>query len=131
MGNQFWFKCVAAMAIAISMQSSTTAQIKSPETKGSLGINLREQLASDWSKAVITNTLESPYEVKAIQFSPDGQLLAVVGASQIAIWDLKQGQIQRILPGHYARSVNMEIAPTAIAFSPDSRFIATTSWSQG
>ncbi|MEM8717785.1 MAG: hypothetical protein AAGE84_00555 [Cyanobacteria bacterium P01_G01_bin.39] len=130
MSSQFWFRFVGAMAIAICLQSSTTAQIKSPERESS-GINLREQLASDWSNAVITNTLLSPHEVKAIQFSPDGQLLAVVGASQIAIWNLQQGQIQRILPGHHATEVNMEIAPTAIAFSPDSRFIATGSWSQG
>ncbi|MEM8675235.1 MAG: hypothetical protein AAGF83_15380 [Cyanobacteria bacterium P01_G01_bin.67] len=134
MSNRFLIKSVMSVAIALSIQSGMAAQPKpansSTSEQAALG-NLREQLASEWSDAVVTHNLESPFTTNEIEFSPDGQLLAVLGASQIAIWDLNQGKIQRILPGHHATEMDMEIAPTAIAISPDSRFLATGTWSQG
>ncbi|MEL6439196.1 MAG: hypothetical protein AAFQ80_08100 [Cyanobacteria bacterium J06621_8] len=113
-------------AIAFSWQSATLA-----ETNQAARESLREQLASEWSIAAIIHDLKAPFAIKGLKFSPDGQLLAVLGSSQIAIWQLNQGKILRILPGHQSRETNLEIAPTAIAFSPDSRFLATVTWSQG
>lgn len=126
--KRHYWQILIAIAIAINTASGTKAH-KSPQN-AARG-NLRERLTEEWSNAVQTDTLRSPTAISALQFSPDGQLLASLGTSQITIWNLNQGKIQRILPGHYASKISMEIAPTAIAFSPDSRFIATSSWSQG
>ena len=93
--------------------------------------NVRQRLSSPWSNAALTRSLESTTPINAVKFSPDGQLLASVGASQISIWQIERGEIQRVLPGHYASDIQLEIAPTAIAFSPDSRFLASSTWSQG
>ena len=119
--KKYW-KYLTAAAIALNLQSSVEAQIETSKSK---------QLASEWSSAVLLRTLESPTEVNAIEFSPNGQLLASVGASQTTIWNVEKEEIQRVLPGHYASDIGMEIAPTAIAFSPNSRFLATATWSQG
>ena len=120
-------KYFVAVAITLSLQSSIKARSK-PDTSFA---NLRQRLASEWENAVLTRSLESMTKIDAIEFSPDGQLLASVGASQITLWDVDSGEIQRVLPGHYASEIELEIAPTAIAFSANSRFIATSSWGQG
>ena len=122
-----YHQVISAIVLAISLHSPTQAQTNLDTSLS----NLKEQLASEWSDAVLTKSLKSATKINAIAFSPDGQLLASVGASQISIWDLNTGEIQRILPGHYAGEIKMNIAPTAIAFSPDSRFLATSTWSQG
>ena len=127
MDNQRYWQYFMAVAIALCWQSSIRAQLK---TETSLG-NIRERLSSEWSSAVLTRSLESATTIDGIKFSPDGQLLATVGGSQITLWDLNQGEVQRVLPGHSARDIGLEIAPTAIAFSPDSRFLASSTWSQG
>lgn len=113
---------LTAAAIALSLQRSVGAQSETEKIR---------PLTSEWSSAVSVGSLESPTEVNAIEFSPDGQLLASVGASQTIIWNIEKEEIQRVLPGHYASDIRMEISPTAIAFSPDSRFLATATWSQG
>ena len=122
-----YLKSFTAIAIVLSLQSSIEAQTK---TNSSLD-NIRERLASEWESAVLTRSLESATQINAIDFSPNGQLLASVGASQISIWNVDTKEVQRVLPGHYASEIKLEIAPTAIAFSPDSRFLATSTWSQG
>ena len=127
MNNGHYLKYLIAIAISLSLQLSIKAQTK---TDNSLG-DTRQQLTSAWENAVLTRSLESTTPVNAIKFSPDGQLLASVGASQITLWNMNTGEIQRVLPGHYASDIKLEIAPTAIAFSPDSRFLATSTWSQG
>ncbi len=127
MGNQRYWKYFTAVAIALCLQSSMRAQLK---TETSLG-NIRERLSSEWSSAVLSRSLQSATTINGIKFSPDGQLLATVGGSQITLWDLDQGEVQRVLPGHFASDTGLEIAPTAIAFSPDSRFLASSTWSQG
>ena len=116
-----------AIAIALSLQSLTKAQTK---TDASFS-NLRGRLSSEWENVVLTRSLESSTQINNLEFSPDGQLLASVGASQITIWDVDNGEIQRVLTGHSASEIELEMAPTAIAFSPDSSFIATSTWSQG
>lgn len=116
-----------AIAITLSFPLSIKAQSKTDQPLG----NIQHRLSSPWSNAVLNRSLESTTSINAIQFSPDGQLLASVGASQISIWQLERGEIQRVLPGHYASDIKMEIAPTAIAFSSDSTFLATATWSQG
>lgn len=121
-----YLKYFTAIAIALSLNSPVTAQ----STDTSLD-SVPGRLTSEWNEAVLTHSLESATKIGAIKFSPDGKLLASVGASQITLWNLDKGAIQRVLPGHYASDIGMDIAPTAIAFSPDSRFIATSTWSQG
>ncbi len=126
MNSERYLKYFTAIAIALSLQLSIKAQTK----HNSLG-NLRQQLSSAWENAVLVGSLESTTPVNALKFSPNGQLLASVGASQTTLWNMNTKAIQRILPGHYARDIGLEIAPTAIAFSPNSRFLATSTWSQG
>lgn len=128
--RHYFIKYLTAIAIALSLQSSITAQTTEESLRGTLG-DIREQLTSEWENAVLARSLESTTPVNAIKFSPNGQLLASVGASQITLWNVNNGEILRVLPGHYAEDIGLEIAPTAIAFSPDSRFLATATWSQG
>lgn len=129
MSNQGYWKFFISFAIALSCQSSMDAQVKT-DTSTSLS-SIREQLSSEWENASLTRSWESPTEVNSIKFSPDGQLLATVGTSQIMLWDVDKGEVQQVLPGHSATEMGLKIAPTAIAFSPDSRFLATSTWSQG
>ena len=124
--NQNYLKYFTAIAITFSLQSGIKAQSQTEKP-----LNIRQRLTSEWESAVSIGTLESATEINAIKFSPSGQLLASVGASQISIWDVNTGEIQRIFPGHYASDIKLEIAPTSIAFSPDSQYLASSSWSQG
>ncbi|MCC0179526.1 WD40 repeat domain-containing protein [Waterburya agarophytonicola K14] len=130
MGNRFYVKYLLAMAIALGQQSVIFAQVESRDSTDSIA-NLQNRLSSPWENAVLSHTLESITETNAIEFSPDGKILATVEASQILLWRTDLGEIQRILPTHHASKSALAIAPTAIAFSPDSRFLATTTWSQG
>jgi len=131
LNSRRYLKYFTAIAIALSLQPTITAQTQTEESsRESLG-DLREQLTSEWEQAVLTRSLESTTEISALKFSPNGQLLASVGASQITLWNISNGEIQRVFPGHYAQDIELEIAPTAIAFSPDSRYLATATWSQG
>lgn len=115
-----YLKYVGAAAIAIYLQSAIFA---SP-------LDFKNRISSPWESAVLTHTLDFPTKVNTIQFSPDGRILAGVGAKQIALWRVGEAEIERILP-NYAIKSGLKIAPTAIAFSPDSRFLATATWSQG
>jgi WD40 repeat protein len=126
LNSRRYLKYFTAIAIALSLPSSVLAQTQTNSDQ-----SLWQGLTSEWEKAVLTRSLESTTQVNGIKFSPDGQLLASVGASQITLWNVNNGEIQRVLPGHYAQDLKLEIAPTAIAFSPDSRYLATTTWSQG
>ena len=129
MSSQRYFNSVIAIAIAFCLQPEIFAQtIPEPNIATD---PIENRLYSPWESAVLSKTLESATAINSIQFSPDGQILASVGAGQVALWQVKHGEIQRILPGHYATELGLEIAPTAIAFSPDSRFLATATWSQG
>ena len=68
-------------------------------------------------------------DVSLIEFG-DG-VIASVEPDAIIIWRGASNAIDRVLPGHYASEIKMSVAPTAIAFSPDSQFLATATWSQG
>ncbi|MEL6496349.1 MAG: hypothetical protein AAFQ41_14685 [Cyanobacteria bacterium J06623_7] len=125
--NRNYCQYLVAIAIALSLQLAVRGQ-KQPETAVD---NIRERLSSPWENAVLSQSLASATAVNAIEFSPDGTILASVGASQITLWDVASGEIQRVLSGHYASDINLEIAPTAIAFSPDSQYLASSTWSQG
>jgi len=56
-----------------------------------------------------------------LEFSPDGQWLAIGGEDTFVLWDLAAGRVVRTMTGHTARV-------TAIRFSPDRKTIASTSW---
>jgi WD40 repeat protein len=61
--------------------------------------------------------------VRAVAFSPDGQLLATVGSGDadrvVRLWDLATGQHLRTLKGHPRNAV------CAVAFSPDGQLLAS------
>ena len=133
MSSQFYFKCLVAVAIALpifGLSSKTSAQIPL-DTSANSEINFQNRLSSPWSNATLIHTLESPSAIDLIEFSPDGKMLATVESSQIKLWNTKSGKIERILHSYQTTEHNLKIAPTAIAFSPDSRFLATATWSQG
>lgn len=95
-------------------------------------IDFRSRIASPWANAQRTHILEAHREdITLLSFSPNGDLLASVEPSTIALWDVETGELLRTLPGHYGAELKMAIAPTAIAFSPDGRYLATATWSQG
>ena len=133
MSNQRFLKYFVAIGILCNLPWIVAAETKVDETQNSQSqnIDINRRLSSPWENATLTHTLESSVNINTIKFSPNGQSLASVGEGQITIWKVNSGQIQRILPGHYSTELGMEIAPTAIAFSPDSRFLATATWSQG
>ena len=119
-----YFLAIAIVFVPLDLSAQTIdTTVKTPSKDF-------EQFSS-WEDAIMTHSLESSTKIDAIVFSPDGQLLASVSKGKITIWNVETGQIQRILPGHYSTETEMEIAPTAIAFSPDSRFLATSTVSQG
>ena len=127
MSSKRFYKYFIAIAI-LSVHLSLSAQTKL-DTSETTSISF--PASPGWKDAAITHSLESANKINAIAFSPDGQLLASVGGGKITIWNVEKGQIQRILPGHYSTETGMEIAPTAIAFSPNSRFLATSTLNQG
>ena len=133
MGGKSGLKYFTAMAIAIpslliafDLESIVSAQDRSSAST----LDFKDRLASSWSNAALIHTLESA-TVNEIAFSPDGKILAGVESKQIALWDTNKGEIKRTIPAHYSTKYDLEIAPTAIAFSPDSSFFATATWSQG
>ena len=130
MGNKYYLKYLVASFLLIGFQPRICAQI-SAEANRQLPSNFPSRLASPWENAVLTHTLESTGEVNLIEFSPNGKILATVEASQINLWDTDRGKIQLTLSPHQAQKNALEIAPVAIAFSPDSRWLATATWSQG
>ena len=54
----------------------------------------------------------------AAAFSPDGQTIAVMGISDVSLWDVTTGQNRGKLGGHFSNI-------TSIAFSPDGNTLAT------
>ncbi|KAF8537845.1 putative WD-repeat protein [Trichophaea hybrida] len=74
----------------------------------------------DWSPSL--QTLEGDFKaVKAVAFSPDGQLIAIASKEKtVFLWDSTTGISQNTLEGH-SSSVN------AVAFLPDGRFLASAS----
>ena len=118
-----------AIAIAFSLQSKAIAQTK-PQLPSAVDFSFKNKLSDPWENATLTHNLNALTDINLLKFSPDGKLLAGTGGSNITLWQVTDGQIQSILPGHKTSS-GMEIAPIAIAFSPDSRFLATATWSQG
>ena len=95
-----YLKYLTAIAIALSLNSIVKAQ-----STNTASDSIRERLTSEWERAVLTHSLESATEIGAIEFNPDGKLLAGVGASQITLWNLDKVEIQRVLPGHYASEI--------------------------
>jgi WD40 repeat protein len=137
--NRNYFECwtiaiglILPGVIALSLQSSAIADTKpnSSVNSNDSPLNFQDPIAAEWENATLTQ-IESATEINTLKFSPDGQTLAGVGEGQITLWEVDTGEVQRILPGHYAPKLKMKIAPTAIAFSPDSNFLATATWSQG
>jgi WD40 repeat protein/tRNA A-37 threonylcarbamoyl transferase component Bud32 len=57
-----------------------------------------------------------------VAFSPDGRRLATGSEGIVSIWDWRDRQRLRILPGH-------EKMPISVAFSLDGRRLASSSWS--
>jgi WD40 repeat protein len=66
-------------------------------------------------------SFKSPSSIASLEFSSDGQLLAIGGFKAGMVWDIAAGRIVRTLVGHNDRV-------SSIRFSPDQKMIATTSW---
>src|SRR5262249_47378119 len=66
-----------------------------------------------------------------IQYSPDGHLIASVGAGGVQLWDLNKKTPPRTLTGHsfvnFCYSGCVSEAITGLAFSPDGHLLATCS----
>jgi WD40 repeat protein len=63
----------------------------------------------------------TPMDVASLEFSSDGQLLAIGGSNSGVIWDIAGRRAVRTLTGHKDQVV-------CIRFSPDQKMIATLSW---
>ncbi len=120
--NRLVLKYLTAMAIALGLQLPAVSQI---EDRIDFKSRISTQSADFSQVAILKGHIQ---DISLLSFSPDG-LIASVEPDAIALW--QDGKIQRILPGHYSSQMQMSIAPTAIAFSPDSRYLATATWSQG
>lgn len=64
--------------------------------------------------------------VRAVDFSPDGSLLAVAGGppgryGELTLWEVKSGDLRATLEGH-------SDCIYAVAFSPDGKLLATSSY---
>ena len=67
-----------------------------------------------------------------LSFSADGRFLASADSRSIVIWSVETGEVLRILPAHYlSRSPIGIIAPTSLSLSPNGRFVASSTWTQG
>lgn len=119
--------------LLFSYQLPIKAEKISPDFNQSkdFSTNLSPKLFSPWENAALTNTLEPATTINILKFSPDGEILAGVGTNQITLWQVETGETSHVLPGHYTTETEMEIAPISISFSPDSRWLATATWSQG
>ncbi|MEM8830577.1 MAG: hypothetical protein AAGE96_14645 [Cyanobacteria bacterium P01_G01_bin.19] len=130
MSIRFYCKCFIAIALAFSCQSKVWAQ-KQSNLIANRDIEFKNRLSYPWSNAELTNILETSSTPNIIRFSPDGKILASVDSEKISLWDTDNGTIQREFPSHYSSEYDLEIPSTAISFSPDSRFLASSTWSQG
>ena len=130
MGNRLYCKYSIAIALTFSCQPKIWAQIQS-NVLADRETNLQNRFSSSWSNAKLIHILKTSSEPNIVKFSPDGKILASVDSNQISLWNTDSGKVQHKLPSHYSAEYDLEIAPTAISFSPDSRFLASTTWSQG
>lgn len=127
------FVTTSGFLIPLDFASKTNAQVQSniPTISTESPLDFTTRLSSPWSNAELIHTLESTTTINAIAFSPDGKILASLESKEIKLWDTEKGSIKLTFPNHYSEELNLEIAPTAIAFSPNSRFLATATWSHG
>ena len=118
-----------AIGIALGIQFTAVSQTESNAPLDPPAIDFKSRISSQQANFRQIATLEGHIQdISLLSFSTDG-LIASVESDAIIIW---QGdKIRRILPGHYSSETQMTITPIAIAFSPDSRFLATATWSQG
>jgi WD40 repeat protein len=121
--NRKYLRYLTAIAIALGLQFSAVSQ-----TENNPQIDFKSRVAPQSAFTQIAILQGHIQEVNLLSFSPDG-LMASVEPDGIIIW--QDGKIQRVLSAHYSSKNQMSLAPTAIAFSPDSRYLATATWSQG
>jgi len=75
-----------------------------------------EQELWDVASGSLQHTLHHDSEVRAVTFSPNGQLLAGSGDKTVQLWDVASGSLQHTL--HHEDWVE------AVEFSPDGRLLA-------
>lgn len=90
--------------------------------------DLRASANSTWYVAVtdpatgewIGEGFQGPSNIDAMAFSPDGELLAVAGASEVQVWDTFSQSLQTVLSGYPDRILSL-------AFSSDGLTLAASS----
>lgn len=133
--TRLWSTC--SLAIVLGWHSATSDRFElnlliSQTAKNFQQIERENTSLFKWKNAELVNILEAHKRpITLLRFSSDGRLLASVEPGAIAIWEVKTGKLQRLLPGHQAEARSMRLAATDIAFSPDGKFLATATWTQG
>jgi WD40 repeat protein len=96
-------------------------------SSGGLAGGLAGGTASLWNVETGAREAVLPGPVVGMAFSPDGTRLATVGTDGIEVWDLRSitaGSVPLPSPRRIL-SVHDQVEPSAVAFSPDGRTIAT------
>ena len=126
-----YFKYLSTIAIAFGIQFTAVSQTEKNLPVNTPEIDFKSRISARQPKFSQIATLEGHIQdISLLNVSKDG-LIASVEPDAIIIWEDSSNRIKRILPGHYSSKMQMTVAPTAIAFSPDSRFLATATWGQG
>ena len=137
-----WYEMTTREPVVAIIRQDISAQIGaiSPDGKyvatgGSIIRNVR--ISSIAEKRIVRQFAIDYGNVEAVAFSPDGRYLATGRGfmaharhnESVNIWDMQSGRLIRNLPGPLGPA-RIENEATALAFSPDSRYVAVSYFQQ-